>query len=178
MAESVTIARPYAQAVFRLARENKALAAWSNRLQRLVAIAQDPQMTNVVGNPKFSAGQVADLFVSLSGEPDSQELASFIGVLAENERLDVLMQIQEIYEQLKGEDEGVKDALVSSAYPLDDVQLKNLMSQLETHFGSKLQPRVVLDAALIGGVKVAVGDQILDASVRGKLDAMATALKN
>ena len=178
MAESVTIARPYAQAVFRLARENKALAAWSNRLQRLVAIAQDPQMTNVVGNPKFSAGQVADLFVSLSGEPDSQELASFIGVLAENERLDVLMQIQEIYEQLKGEDEGVKDALVSSAYPLDDEQLKNLMSQLETHFGSKLQPRVVLDAALIGGVKVAVGDQILDASVRGKLDAMATALKN
>ena len=178
MAESVTIARPYAQAVFRLARENKALAAWSNRLQRLVAIAQDPQMTNVVGNPKFSAGQVADLFVSLSGEPDSQELASFIGVLAENERLDVLMQIQEIYEQLKGEDEGVKDALVSSAYPLDDVQLKNLMSQLETHFGSKLQPRVELDVALIGGVKVAVGDQILDASVRGKLDAMATALKN
>ena len=88
------------------------------------------------------------------------------------------MQIQEIYEQLKGEDEGVKDALVSSAYPLDDEQLKNLMSQLETHFGSKLQPRVVLDAALIGGVKVAVGDQILDASVRGKLDAMATALKN
>ena len=178
MAESVTIARPYAQAVFRLARENKALAAWSNRLQRLVAIAQDPQMTKVVGNPKFSAGQVADLFVSLSGEPDSQELASFIGVLPENERLDVLMQIQEIYEQLKGEDEGVKDALVSSAYPLDDVQLKNLMSQLETHFGSKLQPRVELDAALIGGVKVAVGDQILDASVRGKLDAMATALKN
>ena len=178
MAESVTIARPYAQAIFRLARENKALAAWSNRLQRLVAIAQDPQMTKVVGNPKFSAGQVADLFVSLSGEPDSQELASFIGVLAENERLDVLMQIQEIYEQLKGEDEGVKDALVTSAYPLDDVQLKNLMSQLETHFGSKLQPRVELDAALIGGVKVAVGDQILDASVRGKLDAMATALKN
>ena len=178
MAESVTIARPYAQAVFRLARENKALAAWSNRLQRLVAIAQDPQMTKVVGNPKFSAGQVADLFVSLSGEPDSQELASFIGVLAENERLDVLMQIQEIYEQLKGEDEGVKDALVSSAYPLDDEQLKNLMSQLETHFGSKLQPRVELDVALIGGVKVAVGDQILDASVRGKLDAMATALKN
>ena len=178
MAESVTIARPYAQAVFRLARENKALAAWSNRLQRLVAIAQDPQMTKVVGNPKFSAGQVADLFVSLSGEPDSQELASFVGVLAENERLDVLMQIQEIYEQLKGEDEGVKDALVTSAYPLDDVQLKNLMSQLETHFGSKLQPRVELDVALIGGVKVAVGDQILDASVRGKLDAMATALKN
>ena len=178
MAESVTIARPYAQAVFRLAREGKALTAWSDRLQRLAAIAQDPEMAKVVGNPKFSAGQVAELFVSLTGESGNKELASFIGILAENERLGVLTQIQEIYEQLKSGDEGVKDAIVTSAYPLDDAQLKNLMSQLESHFGRKLQPRVEVDAALIGGVKVAVGDQVLDASVRGKLDAMATALKN
>ena len=178
MAESVTIARPYAQAVFRLAREGKALTAWSDRLQRLAAIAQDPEMAKVVGNPKFSAGQVAELFVSLTGESGNKELASFIGILAENERLGVLTQIQEIYEQLKSGDEGVKDAIVTSAYPLDDAQLKNLMSQLESHFGSKLQPHVEVDAALIGGIKVAVGDQVLDASVRGKLDAMATALKN
>jgi F-type H+-transporting ATPase subunit delta len=178
MAESVTIARPYAQAVFRLARESKALAAWSDRLQRLAAIAQDEEMTKVVGNPKFSAGQVANLFVSLSGEAGNKELVAFIGMLAENERLDVLMQIQEIYEQLRSADEGVRDAFVTSAYPLDNAQLKNLMSQLEPHFGSKLQPRVVVDEALIGGIKVAVGDQVLDASVRGKLDAMATALKN
>ena len=178
MAESVTIARPYAQAVFRLAREGKALAAWSDRLQRLAAIAQDPEMTKVVGNPKFSAGQVADLFVSLSGESGNKELASLIGILADNERLGVLSQISEIYEQLKSADEGVREALVTSAYPLDDTQLNNLMSQLESHFGSKLQPRVEVDAELIGGVKVAVGDQMLDASVRGKLDAMATALKN
>ncbi len=178
MAETVTIARPYAQAVFRLALENKSLAAWSDRLQRLAAVAQDAEMIQVVGNPKFSARQVADLFVSLSGEPGNQELAAFIGVLAQNERLDVLTQIQEIYEQLKSAEEGVKDALVTSAYPLDDAQLKNLMSQLETHFGSKLQPHVEVDQALIGGVQVAVGDQVLDASVRGKLDAMATALKN
>lgn len=178
MAESVTIARPYAQAVFRLARENNALAAWSERLQRLAAIARDGEMTKVVGNPKFSARQVADLFVSLCGEPGDRELASFVGILADNERLDVLTEIQEIFEQLKSADEGVKDAVICSAYPLDDAQLKNLMSQLETHFCSKLQPQVVVDPVLIGGVKVAVGDRILDASVRGKLDAMATALKN
>ena len=178
MAESVTIARPYAQAIFRLARESKALTVWSDRLQRLVAIAEDAEMAKVVGNPKFSAGQVADLFVSLSGDAGNQELAAFIGLLAENERLDVLTQIQEIYEQLKSADEGVKDAVITSAYPLDDAQLKHLMSQLESHFGSKLQPHIEVDAALIGGIKVAVGDQVLDASVRGKLDAMATALKN
>ena len=182
MAESVTIARPYAQAIFRLAREGQALAAWSDRLQRLAVIAQDPEMAKVVGNPKFSAGQVAELFVSLTGEsgntPGNKELDSLIGILAENERLDVLDEIRDIYEQLKSADEGVKEAVVTSAYPLDDAQLKNLMSQLESHFGSKLQPRVEVDAALIGGIKVAVGDQVLDASVRGKLDAMATALKN
>jgi F-type H+-transporting ATPase subunit delta len=178
MAESITIARPYAQAVFRLARESKSLKAWSDRLQRLAAIAQDAEMTKVVGNPKFSASQVANLFVSLSGEPGNQELTSFIGILAENERLDVLTQIQEIYEQLKSKDEGVKEAVISSAFPLNDAQLKNLMSQLESHFSSKLQPLVEVDATLIGGIKVAVGDQVLDASVRGKLDAMATALKN
>lgn len=178
MAESVTIARPYAQAVFRMARESKSLKAWSDRLQRLAAIAQDAEMTKVIGNPKFSARQVADLFVSLSGEPGNQELTSFIGILAENERLDVLTQIQEIYEQLKSNDEGVKEAVISSAYSLNDAQLKNLMSQLESHFSSKLQPRVEVDVSLIGGIKVAVGDQVLDASVRGKLDALATALKN
>lgn len=178
MAESVTIARPYAQAVFRLAREGKALAAWSDRLQRLAAVAEDPEMAKVVGNPKFSAQDVAALFVSLSGETGSPELAAFVGILAENERLDVLAEIRELYEQLRSAEEGVKDALVTSAFPLDAEQLKNLMSQLETHFGSKLQPHVEVDAALIGGVTVAVGDQVLDASVRGKLDAMATALKN
>lgn len=178
MAESVTIARPYAEAVFRLAREGNALTAWSNRLRLLAAIARDAEMAAIIGNPKFSAGQVAELFVSLSGEAGNRDLVNFIGVLAENERLDVLTQIQEIYEQLKSAEEGVKDALVSSAFPLDDAQLKNLMSQLEAHFGAKLQPRVEIDPALIGGVKVAVGDQMLDASVRGKLEAMATALKN
>ncbi len=178
MAESVTIARPYAQAVFRLAREGRSLAEWSDRLQRLALIAKDPEMARVIGNPRFSAGQVADLIVSLSGESGNRELVSLIALLAENERFDFLSDISAIYEQLKSADEGVKDAVITSAYPLDDTQLGTLMTQLETHFGSRLQPQVEVDATLIGGVRVAVGDQILDASVRGKLDTMATALKN
>ena len=178
MAESVTIARPYAQAVFRLAKETGALAAWSEHLQQLSLVAQNPEMAKVIGNPKFSAAQVAELFVSLSGAEKNQELAKFIALLAENERMDILSEIRDIYEQLKSADEGVKEVVVSSAYPLDDAQLNNLIKELEAHFGSRLEPRVVVDARLIGGVRVAVGDQILDASVRGKLDAMATALKN
>ncbi|QWT46997.1 F0F1 ATP synthase subunit delta [Azospira inquinata] len=178
MAESVTIARPYAEAVFRLAREGKTLAQWSDTLKLLATIAKDPEMVQCMGNPELSSEQLTQLFVSLSKGEGNQDLVGFVRVLAENDRLVLLPQIQELYEQLKGAEEGIKEAVIYSAFPLDDAQVKNLMGQLESHFQSKLQPRVVVDQALIGGVKVAVGDQVLDASVRGKLEAMATALKN
>lgn len=178
MAETVTIARPYAQAVFRLARESGNLAAWSDRLQRLALIAADAEMAKVVGNPKFSAPQVAELFVSLAGEGGNAEFVRFVATLAENERLAILPEIRDLYEQLKDAEAGVKDALITSAFPLDDGQLNDLMRQLEAHFGTKLQPHVEVDPELIGGVKVAVGDQVVDTSVRAKLDALASALKN
>ncbi|MDR1935741.1 MAG: F0F1 ATP synthase subunit delta [Candidatus Accumulibacter sp.] len=178
MAESVTIARPYAQAVFRLAKEGRSLAEWSRRLQRLAAIAGDAGMSDLIGNPKFSARRIADLFMALSGEPENRELAAFVALLADNGRFDVLAEISALFESLKSADEGVRDAVVTSAFPLDEPALAALLKKLETHFGGRLQGRVEVDPSLIGGVRVAVGDRIFDASVRGKLDAMAAALKN
>ena len=135
MSETVTIARPYAQAVFRLARESSSLPLWSDRLQRLALIAQDADMASVMDNPKFSAAQLAELFLSLSGEGADQSLGSFIGLLAENERLTILPCIRELYEQLRSADEGIRDAQITSAFALDEQQLDNLTSQLEAHFG-------------------------------------------
>ena len=178
MAEKVTIARPYAQAVFRLACESGTLAAWADRLERLAAIAGDPAMAVVLDNPKFSAAEVGDLLMSLTGESDNGELASFVAILAANERLGVLGEIRAIFDELRSAEAGVQDAVVLSAFPIDAAQLKALTSELEAHFGSRLAPRVDVDPALIGGVKVTIGDQVLDASVRGKLEAMASALKN
>lgn len=178
MAESVTIARPYAQAVFRLAREAGTLPVWSERLERLAALAHDPELAAVLDNPKFSAAEIGEFLMSLTGESGNAELASFVGLLAANERLAVLAHIHELFEELKSADAGVKEALVTSAFALDDAQLQALMVELEAHFGSRLSPRVEVDPALIGGITVTVGDQVLDASVRGKLGAMACALKN
>lgn len=178
MAESVTIARPYAEAVFRLAREGKALAAWSGKLEFLASIVQDVEMADVIANPKFSAAQVADLVLAVAGAEATAEVGNFVRVLAANDRLAVLPQIAELFDKLKADEEGVKEAVIHSAFAMDDAQIKVLVTQLETHFRSKLEPRVVVDQSLIGGVKVAVGDDVLDASVRGKLDAMAAALKN
>lgn len=177
MAETVTIARPYAEAIFRLAKDAGALGAWSGRLARLAVIAQDHEMAEFIGNPRLSADQIAQLFVSLAEDNDAV-LGNFVRVLADNKRLTLLPEIAQLFEAAKAAEDGVKEAVVYSAFPLDAAVLTALVPQLEAHFKSKLAPTVVVDADLIGGVRVAVGDQVLDASVRGKLEAMATALKN
>ena len=177
MAESVTIARPYAEAIFRVAKETGAQGNWSQRLQKLALIAQDGDMATVMGNPRLSVEQVADLFISLSGDNDAT-FGNFIRTLAENRRLALLPEVSRLFELAKSQDEGVREAVVYSAFPIDDTQVGVLLQQLESHFKSRLTGRVVVDPELIGGVRVAVGDQVLDASVRGKLDAMAVALNN
>ena len=177
MAELVTIARPYADAVFSIAKESGAQGIWSSRLARLALIAQDGDMASVMGNPRLSAEQVADLLISLS-EDNDPTLGSFIRTLAENRRLVLLPEISRLFELAKSQEEGVKEAVVHSAFPIDDAQVAALLQQLEARFATRLTARVVVDPSLIGGVRVAVGDQVLDASVRGKLDAMAVALNN
>ena len=177
MAESVTIARPYADAVFRIAQESGAQGLWSARLTRLAMIAQDGDMTLVMSNPRLSAEQVVNLFVSLSEDSDPV-FGNFIRTLAENRRLALLPEISRLFDLAKGQEEGVKEAVVHSAFPIDDAQVAALLKQLEPRFATRLTARVVIDPSLIGGVRVAVGDQVLDASVRGKLDSMAVALNN
>jgi F-type H+-transporting ATPase subunit delta len=177
MAESVTIARPYAEAAYRVAKETGAQGAWSLRLQKLALIAQDGDMASVMSNPQLSAEQVANLIVSLC-EDNDPVLANFVRTLAENRRLALLPEISRLFDLAKSQEEGVKEAVVHSAFPIDDTQVAALLQQLEPRFGTRLTARVEVDQSLIGGVRVAVGDQVLDASVRGKLDAMAVALNN
>lgn len=177
MAESVTIARPYAEAVFRTAKESGAQGTWSQRLQRLALIAQDGDMAAVMGNPQLSAEQVGNLVISLCDDNDTV-LANLVRTLAENRRLALLPEISRLFDLAKSQEEGIKEAVVHSAFPIDDTQVKALVQELEARFGTKLTARVEVDASLIGGVRVTVGDQVLDASVRGKLDAMAVALNN
>lgn len=177
MAETVTIARPYAEAAYQTAKEAGALGAWSDRLQRLALVAQDAKMVELIGDPSFSAGEMAQLFILLADDDDAV-LGNFIRVLAENERLALLPEIAALFELNKSAEEGIREAVIQTAFPLSEADLKMLLPQLEAHFKTRLAPTVVVDTALIGGVRVAVGDQVLDASVRGKLETLSVALKN
>jgi F-type H+-transporting ATPase subunit delta len=176
MAEPVTIARPYAEAAFRLAREQNALPAWSDALALIDTVVSEPQVAAVIAAPQVGAAQVESLILGVIGKHLSGEARNFVQVLAQNRRLDVAAQIRASFEALRREHEGALEATVVSAMPVDDAQLKTLVTALEKKYGRTITARVEIDPQLIGGLKILVGDKVIDATVRGKLDAMAAAL--
>ncbi len=175
MAEAVTIARPYAEAVFALADGSGALGKWSQTLAVMASIAEHPDVRAATGNPKLTSEQVYGLFAAACGEL-AIEAQNLVRVLVENDRLAALPEIRDIYEELKNEREGVVDAVITTALALDDGQLAALVAELEGRFKRKIKPQVQIDAKLIGGVRLQVRDEVIDGSVRGKLAAMAAAL--
>ena len=176
MAENLTLARPYAEAAFSLARDAANLAAWDLALSRLSAVAANAQAQVAMSDPRASDEAVSGLLSDVAGDLSAEQL-SFVRVLVANGRAVLLPEIAQLFAQLKNTQEGVRDANVSSAFALTEAQQAQLAADLEARFG-KVRLSVAVDPELIGGVRIAVGDQVIDASVRGKLATMATALQN
>ena len=176
MAELATIARPYAEAVFRLAKQGNALQAWSDALNLIASIYGDPQMQAVMANPKVSSADMERMMLAICGERIDGVARNLIQLLVHNRRLSVVAEIREQFEQLKLEDEGKLDAKISSAFPMEDTQRDQVVNMLSARFKRKIDATVTVDPDLIGGVKVEVGDKVWDASVRGRLQSMAATL--
>lgn len=175
MAALATIARPYAEAVFNLADAAGELARWSDELARLAAVATAPEVVDIIGDPNLSADQLYGVLAA--GAPDIGSGAqNLLRLLIDNGRVSALPEIRAQFEALKLEREGVVDARIETAYPLADAQLAAVIAQLEERFRRKVKPEVSVNPELIGGVCITVGDEIIDASVRGKLAAMGTQL--
>jgi len=176
MAELATIARPYAEAVFRLARQGNALPAWSDALNLIASVYQDPQMKAALANPKVTSADIERLLLAICGERIDGVARNLIQLLVHNRRLSVLVEIRELFEQLKLEDEGKLDAKIRSAFPMEDAQRSHVVNLLSSRFKRKINATVTVDPDLIGGIKVEVGDKVWDASVRGRLQTMAATL--
>ncbi|HEV3106551.1 MAG TPA: F0F1 ATP synthase subunit delta [Trinickia sp.] len=177
MAELATIARPYAEALFRVA-EGGDIAAWSALVQELAQVARLPEVMSIASSPKVSHAQVVDLLLAAAKSPqkDSPQARNFVQMLVDNHRLSLLPEIAVQFDELKNAREGAADALIVSAFPLDGTPLSELIASLERKFQRKLKPTVQVDPSLIGGVRVTVGDEVLDTSVRARLASMQTAL--
>jgi F-type H+-transporting ATPase subunit delta len=178
MAELATIARPYAEATFEVAAAANALPRWSDLLGEMAAVAANPELQIVLEDPRLTQAQRIDLFVSCLKTSLDETERNFVAVLAGHGRLVVLPEIAAQFEALRAEREGVADAEIESAFALPDGELAKLVATLERRFKRRIRPNVRVDAGLIGGVRVAVGDEVIDASVRGRLDAMHTALQS
>ncbi|MDA8384429.1 MAG: F0F1 ATP synthase subunit delta [Betaproteobacteria bacterium] len=177
MAEPATLARPYAEAVYRLATESGTLAQWSAMLAFLATVVADERVRDLIENPHLDPERRQAFIGALGEKALDAHGRELVRVLFENGRLWLAPAILVAFEALKAEAAGSLEANIASAFPLSDAQLAMLAGSMARRFGRRIEPKVEVDPELIGGVTITVGDQIFDASVRGKLKAMAFALK-
>jgi F-type H+-transporting ATPase subunit delta len=174
MAELATIARPYAEALFKTAGGDlDGTAAW---LDELAAIASNAQLQQYAGNPSVTSAQTFDVISGVAKSKLPEAARNFLRAVIDNGRIGVLPEIASQFRALKNTKSGSSDAIVYSAFALDDAALAGLSGTLEKRFGRKLNLRVEQEPELIGGVRVVVGDEVLDTSIKARLEQMKAAL--
>ena len=176
MSQTPTIARPYARAVFSMAREQGRLQQWSNLLGFAARAVVEPSVQSVLGNPSLDAQSLVSVLVP-PGEVDPLFL-QFLSVLAENRRLEQLPEIVSLFDGLRAEDEHVVKAIITSANPLQDAELATIRAALCKRFGRDVEVSTAVDASLIGGAVIDAGDVVIDGSLRTKLARLGAALAN
>ena len=176
MAELATIARPYAEALFKAGAGSSGLAAAADQVSALAAVASDARLRQYAGDPKVEAAQVYDLMVAVVKTPLSPHVSNFLRAVLDNGRLDALPEVAAQFHALVNAQSGVSDATVFSAFPIESSQLADVVATLEKRFARKLNASVVVQPELIGGIRVVVGDEVLDTSVAARLEQMKVAL--
>jgi F-type H+-transporting ATPase subunit delta len=172
MAELATIARPYADALFKAGVDPQQVDA-------IAAVAADPQVVALADNPKAAAGLVFNVVADVLGRKGmtlTPAAANLLRTVIDNGRVSALPEIAAQLNALANQRAGVFDATIASAFAMSDAQLAEVLPSLEKRFGRKLRAKVVVDASLIGGIRVVVGDEVLDTSVKARLEQMKAAL--
>jgi len=173
MADRLTIARPYARAAFEEARSRSGLAPWSEALRIAAQVVQDTRVQALLGNPRVTAEELAQLVIGIAGPELGEEGANFVRTLAANHRLEYLPEISALFANLKDDAEGVADVTVTSAAALDDAQRAKLAAALERRLQRKVRLHCAVDPSLIGGALLRAGDLVIDGSLRTRLDRIA-----
>ncbi|MBL6685554.1 MAG: F0F1 ATP synthase subunit delta [Methylophilaceae bacterium] len=177
MAEISTIARPYAIAVFQLAKGEKKLAVWSDLLSLLSGLVKDVEFRAYLEDTKILDSDRESALMKCVGDIDEHG-KNFIKLLIENKRLMVIPHIFNLFEELKDSEEGTMEAQIIVAEKPEAAVVKSLIASLEKKFNRKIESNLVIDKSIIGGTKIIVGDTVIDASVKGQLNSLAYSLKS
>ncbi len=175
--EKITIARPYAEAIYGRAEETDTLDAWSDMLDLLGIVAGTPEVASMIDNPLLPPQRVQELMLEISGERLDEEGRNLVKLLVENDRLSLLPDIAALYERLKRERQGVLQVQVTSAYTLNQAEKKTLAGVLKERLDRDIEINAERDPDLIGGILIRAGDLVIDGSVRGQLHKLANELR-
>lgn len=176
MAEIETLARPYAEAVFALAKQQQALPKWSQMLALLAEVASDERIAALAVDPRVSPAQLTGLLLDIGGTNLSEDAKNLVRLLVQNDRVMLLPIIATQYERLKADAEGVIDVEAIAAFELSSEQIKQITQSVQQKLGREVKLRTSVDKALIGGVIIRAGDLVIDGSVRGHLHDLAAQL--
>lgn len=176
MSENITAARPYAQAAFQQAQASADLQGWSEMIQSLAAVMAAPEVSALAINPRISRSQLEKLLLAAVGSQIKAEQNNFIRLLIENQRLQLLPQIAELFEALKAEAEKTVSVVVDSAFELSAEQQQKIASALKKRLGREVKLQCRVDKSLVGGVVIRAGDKVIDGSVRTRLNELSAAL--
>lgn len=176
MADLATIARPYAEALASSASPQE-IVIWSEQLETLAQLANHADIASFASNPNVSQEQMISLLIGGLKKEVSPALQKFITLLTLNHRIAALPEISKQFEAIKNSREGSAEVSIISAFPMSEAEVDSLVAAVAKRFGGKnLKPKIAIDPTLIGGVRVQVGDEVLDTSVKTRLEAMQAAL--
>mgnify|MGYP000203396146 CR=1 FL=1 len=176
MAESITIARPYAKAAFQAAKGSQALTEWSQMLGYASAVAADEDVQTILDHPALTSEQKAQFFIDVCGDKLTSEVKNFVFVLSENNRLGLVSDIAELFVSYIAQLEHSIDVSIESAFELGDAQSEKLAQALSKKLDRKVVIASTVNQELIGGVIIRANDLVIDASVRGKIAKLAEAI--
>jgi len=178
MAESITLARPYAKASFEVALAAGELSPWSQSLKLLASVAANDTVRKTMLSPALTAAEQASMLINLCGNELMPKAGNLIRLLAENKRLQLLPEISELFEALKANQEMTVDVELSTAFELNKDVVKKITQALQTRLNREIKLQTRVDRNLIGGAVIRAGDTVIDSSVRGKLTKLAEAMNS
>jgi F-type H+-transporting ATPase subunit delta len=176
MTELATLARPYAEASFKRAKETASTQQWSEALAFVAQVLHDGQLQGFLYNPRLGQERISQLLVDIVKDHVGVEVQNLLRLLVRNGKLSIVPELIKQFEQNKADDEGYVDVAITSAYPLNKTEQSRYVSMLEKRLQKKVHAQVTVDASLIGGVIAKAGDKVIDSSIRGQLHQLAKRL--
>lgn len=176
MSELSSLARPYAKAIFELARDAGEYAQWSDQLELLAVIAENDGLIDLINSPAVSRQQLVELILDVAKDQLNEQGQNLVKLLVHNERLSVVADINQQFLVLRDEAEHIIEAQLITAAQVDDAQKQSIESALATRLGKKIKLETAVDESLIGGAVVRAGDWVVDGSVKAQLQDLVTTI--